>query len=303
MGNADGCGPYAAGCRAGLRRLADARRNCEIRAIGKYVAKDEPRILMPSTNQATVETEKRRRETPRPPVRGRGVARYAALLDAAHELLQREDPSKVGLYQIAEQAGVPGPSAYHFFPTKEAAYVALAERYVREVLAVHAAPIEARLIHSWQDLYVIDNRRAMEYFNNNPAAAKIMYGNYGGAQAREIDRIFNRKLARGSYGRLNKLFYMPYMSDPERVFEINLAILDGIWEVSVRREGYVTEAYMDETDRACFAYLRLFLPDRIDLREALKVAQARGEHLLMHLPGDALETTADPRHRDPPGEL
>lgn len=254
---------------------------------------------MPSANQAAVETEKRvRRETPRPPVRGRGVARYAALLDAAHELLQHEDPSKVGLYQIAEQAGVPGPSAYHFFPTKEAAYVALAERYVQEVLEIHAVPIEARLINGWQDLYVLDNRRAMDYFNNNPAASKIMYGNYGGAQAREIDRIFNRKLARGNYSRLNKIFHMPYMSDPERVFEINLAILDGIWEVSVRREGRITNDYMDETDRACFAYLRLFLPDRIDLREELKAAQARGEYLLMHRPGDALDTTADPDYRD-----
>lgn len=277
--------------------------DCEIRAFGDYAKKDEPEILMPRTNRATAETEKRARsETPRPPVRGRGVARYAALLDAAHELLQHEDPSKVGLYQIAEQAGVPGPSAYHFFPTKEAAYVALAERYVGEVLQVHAVPIEARLINGWQDLYVLDNRRAMDYFNGNRAASKIMYGNYGGAQAREIDRIFNRKLARGSYSRLSKLFHMPYMSDPEKIFEVNLAILDGIWEVSMRREGCITEAYMDETDRACFAYLRLFLPERIELRDALKAAQERGEYLLMHLPGDTLETTADPNHRDAPSE-
>ena len=288
---------------SGFAWLPDVACDCQIGTMGEYVTKHEPRILMPSTKQAPLETEKRaRRETPRSPVRGRGVARYAALLDAAHELLQHEDPSKVGLYQIAEQAGVPGPSVYHFFPTKEAAYVALAERYVSEVLEIHAVPIEARLINSWQDLYVLDNRRAMDYFNNNPAASKIMYANYGGAQAREIDRIFNQKLARGNYSRLNKIFHMPYMSDPEKVFEINLAILDGIWEVSVRHEGCITEAYMDETDRACFAYLRLFLPDRIDLREALKVAQERGEYLLMHLPGDVLQTTADPHYRDPPVE-
>ena len=171
------------------------------------------------------------------------------------------------------------------------------------MLDIHAVPIEARLINGWQDLYVLDNRRAMDYFNGNPAASKIMYANYGGAQAREIDRIFNRKLARGNYGRLNKIFHMPYMSDPERVFEINLAILDGIWEVSVRREGRITNAYMDETNRACFAYLRLFLPDRIDLRDDLRRAQERGEYLLMHLPGDTLETTANPDYRAPPTEV
>ena len=241
--------------------------------------------------EAVQKAEKRARiARPRVPVRGRGVARYAALLDAAHELLQHEDPATIGLYQIAERAGVPGPSAYHFFPTKEAAFVALAERYVKEVLEIHAVPIEARLINGWQDLHVIDNRRAMKYFNDNPAAAKIIYGGYGGAQAREIDRIFNRKLARGSYDRHSKIFHMPYIAEPEKVFEINLAIFDGIWEVSMRREGLISEAYLEETEKACFAYLRLFLPEKIELRQELRNAQDRGDYLLLHLPGERLET-------------
>ena len=50
--------------------------------------------------------KRKRREGPRAPSRGRGVARYGALLDATDALLQVENPDTIGLYQIAEQAGV-----------------------------------------------------------------------------------------------------------------------------------------------------------------------------------------------------
>ena len=59
------------------------------------------------------------------------------------------NPDEIGPYQIAERAGVPPASVYQFFPTKEAAYQALAERYLDGLLEVHAQTIEARLIQTW----------------------------------------------------------------------------------------------------------------------------------------------------------
>ncbi len=52
-------------------------------------------------------------------------------------------PDDIGLYQIAEEAGVPPASTYHFFPTKDAAFLALAQRYLDGFVAASAEPIDA----------------------------------------------------------------------------------------------------------------------------------------------------------------
>jgi AcrR family transcriptional regulator len=234
-------------------------------------------------------SRRKRRASPRQPSRGRGLARYAALLDAAHDLLKREAPDAIGLYQIAERAGVPPASAYHFFPTKEAAYVGLAERYCDEIVRIHSVPIPARDIANWQDVFRIDLRRAMAYFNSEPSAMKILYGGYGGVEARNIDKIFSRKLAQANYSRLDKIFHMPVMRDAEKKFELRLAILDSIWEVSVRRHGHITEDYFTEALDACNAYIRLFLPEHLEPREILVRAMERDAVVHLHLPGDQIE--------------
>jgi AcrR family transcriptional regulator len=225
-----------------------------------------------------------RRTDPRVPASGRGFARFAALLDAADELLEAESPDVVGLYQIAKRADIPPASVYHFFPTKEAVFLALAERYYAEILQVHSVPIPARLLKSWQDLFWIDVKRAAQYYNRRHAAAKVLYGGYGGVEARNIDKIFVRKLAMGDYRRLNRIFHMPEMREPEKHFEVRLVILDSIWEISVRKTGEITPDYLEESVRACNAYMELYLPRHIAPRDLLVTASERDEMLHLHPP-------------------
>lgn len=224
----------------------------------------------------TPETTRKRETSPRTPSRGRGVRRYAALLDATAELLHEEAPDAIGLYQIAERAGVPPASVYHFFPTKEAAYVALASRCSEELLEIHRTPIEARLIESWQDLYRIDTRRAMEFYNNNPPYLKIIYGGYGGVDAHNVDKVLALSFSMSSYDRLNRIFHMPVIREPEKKFEIRLGILDNVWQISVRRHGYITEEYFEESTKAAIAYARLYIPDHLEPREFLLDAARKG---------------------------
>ncbi|OYW87702.1 MAG: hypothetical protein B7Z22_03915 [Hyphomonas sp. 32-62-5] len=56
-------------------------------------------------------------------------------------LLADHSPDEIGLYQIADQANVPPGSVYHFFPTKEAAFLALANRYLSGFEALTRKPI------------------------------------------------------------------------------------------------------------------------------------------------------------------
>jgi AcrR family transcriptional regulator len=66
---------------------------------------------------------------PRKPERANGRLRYEALLDAAEHLLQREGPAALTIKRLAQEAGVPMASVYHFFPGPAAVPVGLAERY------------------------------------------------------------------------------------------------------------------------------------------------------------------------------
>jgi AcrR family transcriptional regulator len=231
--------------------------------------------MLPEMNdQPTVKRE--RSAERRRPSRGRGIARYQSLLEATEALLQESTPDVIGLYQIAERAGVPPASVYHFFPTKEAAYQALAERYLEGLLKMHGTPIEARRIKTWQDLLAIDSRRAMEFYNARPPMLKILYGGYGGVDARNIDIIVTDLMARSSYDRLNQIFHVPEVPRHATRARIGLSILDGIWTISVRLHGQITEEYYEEALRACIAYRRLYLPDYLEPREYLVEMTARG---------------------------
>ena len=242
------------------------------------------------------ETARKRGVNPRAPSRGRGVLRYAALLDATADLLLEEAPDEIGLYQIADRAGVPPASVYHFFPTKEAAYVALASRCSQELLKVHRTPIKANLIQSWQHLYRIDVRRAMEFYNSNPPYLKIIYGGYGGVDAHNVDKVLGLSFSTSSYDRLNRIFHMPIIREPEKKFEIRLGILDSVWQISVRRHGFITEEYFEESVKAAIAYARLYIPDHLEPRELLIEAARAGKSI--ELPYDVetiqMESTQAP---------
>lgn len=226
----------------------------------------------------TILTEPKAKRTsgPRQPARGRGQLRYDALVDATEELLRTDDPDEVGLYRIAERAGVPPASVYHFFPTKEAAFTALAMRTMEQLVAVHREPIPADQIQSWQQLFRVDAGRARDFYNTHPAGLKIFYGGYGGVDARNIDENTSLKLATASYARMDSIYYMPFMREPEAKFKSRMAILDAIWSLSVRKHGTINDEYFEESYLACTAYSRTFLPDRIELRPALIEAIAAG---------------------------
>lgn len=217
-----------------------------------------------------VENAAKRPSTPRKPARGRGLLRYDALVDATEFLLQSEDPDEVGLYRIAEQAGVPPASVYHFFPTKEAAFTALAMRIIDQLLKAHHEPIRARDINSWQDLFRMDCLRGKNFYNSHPAGLKIFYGGYGGVDARRIDEATSSRMAHASYARLDTIFHMPFMRNPEFRFACRMAMLDAIWSVSVQHHGYITDEFHEEAMVACLAYSRTFFPERLELRDEFR---------------------------------
>lgn len=224
-----------------------------------------------------IEAKTKRPSKPRKPSRSRGKARYKTLVKSTELLLQTEEPDQIGLYRIAEQAGIPAASAYHFFPTKEAAFTAVAIKALDELMEVHRQPIPARDVLTWQALFRIDVNRARDYFNSNPAGMKILYGGYGSVDSRNIDEAQSRRMSGASYRRLDSIFHMPFLRNPDQKFENRMAILDAIWSNSVRRFGVIRDEFHDEAYIACVAYANTYLPERLEPRqELLEAAEAGG---------------------------
>lgn len=75
----------------------------------------------------------------RSPGQDRSRARVNEILDAAFELIGRHGADNVTISDIAEHAGLSGPSVYRYFPSKQAIVTELA---VREFETVRAARLE-----------------------------------------------------------------------------------------------------------------------------------------------------------------
>jgi AcrR family transcriptional regulator len=233
----------------------------------------------------------RNRSSPRTPSRIRGVQRYQALVDATEALLQDHSPEDVGLYQIAERAGVPPASVYHFFPTKEAAFFALAKRYLEWFQNSIYLPVDLARLTSWQDLMASDLRGTMTYYNSHPPALKLLYGGYGGLATKQADFIMIERQAGSLYRRYETAFHMPFVREPEKKFHLNINIMDAIWGYSYVRHGEITETYYEEALNACIAYCRLFLPDRVELRDEFKQVAKEGRRAVLGPARDEAVTT------------
>jgi len=211
--------------------------------------------------------EGKRAAGPRKPLQKRSRERVRVLLDAANSLLAERDIGEVGLYDIAERAGVPPASVYHFFPTNEAAYVALAERYLERLHElIRLTPLNREQIRRWPDFFALSSRRYISFCNDNPVLLKIFFGGGVNGEIRQRDAEYVRILSEQSYGWMDQYFIMPYLPDAHLRFSVIWSINDGITLTSYLRHGFVTPEFHEEMLAAVVAYGRTFLPDVLPIR-------------------------------------
>lgn len=238
---------------------------------------------MNETASKTPVIEAKRSSQPRAPRRERGVQRYRELLDALEKLLETNNPDDVGIYQIAEEAKAAPASTYHFFPTKEAAFTALAARYLQRFERSLYRAVPASAFDSWRALMAHDSRSSAHYFNQHPAALKLLIGRYGGVEVRNIDIQHNQTVGRKYLRRIRSAFDLPDIPDGESKFHTVLEIQDAIWAISYVKFGRITAEYENEAILAVAAYLRCYYPEIVALREDVREQIMAGAPLI--LPG------------------
>lgn len=201
----------------------------------------------------------------RPPMRKRGLERHGLLLDATADLLADRSEEDISLAQIAERAGVPLASVYHFFPNRNAAFVALAQRYHAELGASTRTPISPPPL-TWQDYVQRRQHQGAAYLNANPAALRLFMGAAVSVEVRNTDLNGNAELAKLRTAYLKATFDMPNIPDLEQKIAASIALVDGIWALSYSQHREITDSYLAESIRAAVSYLRCYLPEFIARR-------------------------------------
>jgi AcrR family transcriptional regulator len=204
----------------------------------------------------------------RRPRQQRSRERFEAILDAAERLLQDRDPHDVSIYTIAEEADMPPPSIYHFFPDGNHVFMALAERYFNMFLG-GLESIEGKQFDDWQALVEFRYALSRDLFNNNVAARKILLGAAATWAIRTRDIDTNRQLARGAIVELNRFFILPKV--PELVDRITETIImnDAIWALYDHRFGHLPDDQEIFARRARLGHMRTYLPEYLTARDTV----------------------------------
>lgn len=196
---------------------------------------------------------------PRKPERANGVARYNLLVSAVKELIETDGVEGVTIQAVANQAGVPMPSVYHFFPNPRAACIAAAETFLSELYELLEVPSREEVV-STPDAYLENlETRAIKYYNNNAVARRLMLGAECGWRIRQIDLENNRTGAIAIMADVEKRFGIPSSDEFLGALTIGITIVDSIWGLSVAHHDEITDYYQSEAHDVLFSYLEKFL--------------------------------------------
>lgn len=201
----------------------------------------------------------------RRPQRARGRKRVDALLDATESILVAYPQVDVSLAMIAETAGVPLPSVYHFFPNKGGVLVALAERYHMELSKLSALPLDPPPM-CWQEIVSRRQQIGVGFLNEHPAALRLFLGAGVSAEIRNLDLAGNESLAVRRAEEFQYWFECCHVPDLQKYIALSIGLTDGIWAVSWTQTGSISKEFLVESQLAAIAYLRCYLPEKLSRR-------------------------------------
>lgn len=201
-----------------------------------------------------------------PQRQARGRLRIEKILDAADQVIARQDAIDLSLQEVAQQAQLPPASLYHYFSTSQSLLMELAGRYhaAFEALALHH--IDHDQLNHWADLCRFHADLSLRFYHEHPVAMRLFLGPQGGWEIRAADLATNRRIGGIFYRKLIQHFMVAESPVLEEAFAISITISDAIWALSFARSGAVEPDMAAEAMRARLAYLRLYVGEFVEKR-------------------------------------
>ncbi|QUD89756.1 TetR/AcrR family transcriptional regulator [Phenylobacterium montanum] len=204
---------------------------------------------------------------PKSPKRAAARARVDAILDAADVLAASRPTESLSLPLLAQAAGVPASSLYHFFPSIEAVLVALVRRYNAELDRDIEQLLETLEAGSWQATTRALSACARQFHDRNPVYARLVLRTAAFTSLRRADDEHIRQLAERFLELMNARFHMPNAPDLVTPLGVAMAISDRIWALLSDENGNISDKAFEESQIAMISYLSNYLPPQMALRE------------------------------------
>ncbi len=194
-----------------------------------------------------------------PQRQARGRRRIEEILEAADRVVARQASTAVSLQEVAQAAGLPVASVYHYFATPQALLIALAQRYLLALEELAARPLAHDALAEWADIARFHAGQSIAFYNAHPVAMRLLFGPESGGAIRAADQESALRVARIYCRKLVQHFAMEAGPALEEAFAIAVTVSDAIWSLSFARHGRIEPALAEEAMRARLAYLRLYV--------------------------------------------
>jgi AcrR family transcriptional regulator len=205
--------------------------------------------------------------TPSRKPRASSQARIAQILHAARELLAAQGVAGLSIYSVAERAGIPPSSVYHFFASVPALLDALTADVHSAFRSSLEQPVDHLALNSWQDLSRLIERRMLAIYEADPAARQLILAQHGLTEVTQADRQHDTELGELMQVLFERHFHLPALPDDVEVFALALELGDRVYARSMHLHGRITARMAEEGMRVLDAYLGLYLPPFLPKRE------------------------------------
>lgn len=196
-----------------------------------------------------------------------GRSRRQKLLMGAKKLSETKAINDITLAAVCEEAGIPRASAYHFFPNIEAIFLALRFLNAIEILEV-LETVEIVDYNRWQGYLTALIDCCVHIFHSDNTKAKLIYGtNTPDFEGDSFGEDIDHQIVQLVYKRLSDRYEVPSFEDLQEVLLVTYSIINGIFTLSFRQHGSITDKYLQEANTASIAYLRCYLPEKLPRRD------------------------------------
>lgn len=190
----------------------------------------------------------------------RGVARREALVKAAIEMLKTQSPQDISFREVAEAAGVPEGSAYHFYANKYDLFAAVASEMSQLFHTAQMVPIESSNVKTWHDVVDILVERGADIYRNNVIACELLIGSKTPPEVKQVDHKNDMKIAPVMAERFRDHFTLPDIPDFETKLYYFIELTDTLFAISYRENGKISDSIIEEAKRVGRGYLSTYLP-------------------------------------------
>jgi AcrR family transcriptional regulator len=213
-------------------------------------------------------SERKSKIQPRWPTRADGRARFAHLLDTLEQMLEVHPVAAISIQAMAAAAHMPTSSVYHFFPTVQAAFFALASRHVEQLEVLTSGPVPPEFLDRWSNMFRFIADRSRDTYNDNPKFMRLFLGADLPDDVRSETPAVNLRFGGLMRRHFAQTFSLPALQDFDAICAYAIEIMNLFWRISFERSGMITQDLHEEGLRASLAYMKTYLPENLAPRAA-----------------------------------